>query len=219
MGLLGTQPRNGLPTASSSTLHPRGTATSAFGRVDWIRRANPPACLSRWRISTHCKTRPPWCLSKLWTCSSPAARYWSAWAIRREISGASKFPSKRSNIMARQLADARDSDQSPPVAQADSLRLEFLHLFASRIGLVERAFKPAMPAFMRAFLVAQAFLPVYRRLIVCDSASLPATGPSSKTDPPLQVLLTGRTACPHTAGNTAEAGGVDVTVGVAELRC
>jgi len=45
------------------------------------------------------------------------------------------------------------------VAQADSLRLEFLNFARSRIGHVERAFKPAMPAFMRAFLVAQAFLP------------------------------------------------------------
>jgi hypothetical protein len=51
------------------------------------------------------------------------------------------------------------------VAQADSLRLEF------RIGLVERAFKPAMPAFMRAFLVAQALLPVFSgRLSACPTS-------------------------------------------------
>ena len=45
---------------------------------------------------------------------------------------------------------------------------------------VERAFKPAMPAFMRAFFAAQAFLPVFRQAISLPGTRLQRVPPAGR---------------------------------------
>ena len=64
---------------------------------------------------------------------------------------------------------------------------------------VERAFKPAMPAFMRAFFVAQSFLPVEApRKSAAHLATLPAEQQSRSQDRSLtRTALSGAHANCH----------------------
>jgi hypothetical protein len=48
------------------------------------------------------------------------------------------------------------------------------------MGLVERPFKAAMPAFLRAFFVAQAFLPVYVGIYIMPTFAPISSGPAGR---------------------------------------
>ena len=67
-----------------------------------------------------------------------------------------------------------------PVAQADSLRLEFLH-FVEHSEASEwsrgAAFQGCYAAFLRAFFVAEAFLPVYVGIHADVPAAFPVISP------------------------------------------